>query len=252
MIRAVLASLALSTASSSASDWLHAAAVVTHGHGSGNEPRYPIHPRLISQSVYLKDLPAKIIKITRTVAVKVPVPYPVKVPHHIPIPVPVNRPIPVPVPHYVKVDHHVPVPVARPVAIPIPHQVPVYISRPVAVPHPVQVSKPIYLPSLLHQDHHHHNHHLEQQQPHPHDSLFAKSSDFETQESETNQSFAENDSSNDDHANYQQTTAESQNYDYFLPSSLNNQQDITASQNYSPRDSSFRPSQPDYDTNDEA
>ncbi|CAB0041718.1 unnamed protein product [Trichogramma brassicae] len=65
---------------------------------------------------------------------------------------------------------------------------------------------------------------------HPHESLFAKSSDFETQESETNQSFAENDGSNDDHANYQQTTAESQNYnDYFLPSSLNNQQVIAAS-----------------------
>ena len=44
-----------------------------------NAPLYPIHPKLISQSVQLNEVPTKVIKITKTVAVKVPVPYPVKV-----------------------------------------------------------------------------------------------------------------------------------------------------------------------------
>lgn len=37
------------------------------------------HPKLISQSVQLNEVPTKIIKVTKTVAIKVPVPYPVKV-----------------------------------------------------------------------------------------------------------------------------------------------------------------------------
>lgn len=36
-------------------------------------------PKLISQSVHLKEIPTKIIKVTKTAVVKVPVPYPVKV-----------------------------------------------------------------------------------------------------------------------------------------------------------------------------
>lgn len=43
------------------------------GHGFGSEPK------LISQSVHLKEIPTKIIKVTKTAVVKVPVPYPVKV-----------------------------------------------------------------------------------------------------------------------------------------------------------------------------
>ncbi|XP_058819204.1 LIM domain-containing protein A-like [Topomyia yanbarensis] len=42
-------------------------------------------------------VPPKTVKITNTVAVKVPVPYPVKIPHPVPIPIPVNKPVPVPV-----------------------------------------------------------------------------------------------------------------------------------------------------------
>lgn len=43
------------------------------GHGLASEPK------LISQSVHLKEIPTKIIKVTKTAIVKVPVPYPVKV-----------------------------------------------------------------------------------------------------------------------------------------------------------------------------
>ena len=43
------------------------------GHGLVSEPK------LISQSVHLKEIPTKIIKVTKTAVVKVPVPYPVKV-----------------------------------------------------------------------------------------------------------------------------------------------------------------------------
>ena len=43
------------------------------GHGLASEPK------LISESVHLKEIPTKIIKVTKTAVVKVPVPYPVKV-----------------------------------------------------------------------------------------------------------------------------------------------------------------------------
>lgn len=46
------------------------------GHGLDH---LQIHPKLISQSVQLKEVPTKIIKITKTIAIRVPVPYPVKV-----------------------------------------------------------------------------------------------------------------------------------------------------------------------------
>lgn len=44
------------------------------GHGLGSD-----EPKLISQSVHLHEVPTKVIKVTKTVAIKVPVPYPVKV-----------------------------------------------------------------------------------------------------------------------------------------------------------------------------
>jgi len=44
--------------------------------GHGLEPD---EPKLISQSVHLHEVPTKVIKVTKTVAIKVPVPYPVKV-----------------------------------------------------------------------------------------------------------------------------------------------------------------------------
>lgn len=48
--------------------------LIHEGHGLGAD-----EPKLISQSVHLHEVPTKVIKITKTVAIKVPVPYPVKV-----------------------------------------------------------------------------------------------------------------------------------------------------------------------------
>ncbi|XP_020284438.1 MAGE-like protein 2 [Pseudomyrmex gracilis] len=109
-------------------------------------------PKLISQSVHLSEVPTKVIKVTKTVAIKVPVPYPVKVPHHIPFPVPVKHPVAVPVPQIVKVPQHVPVPFEKPVPIQLQQQVPFLISKPVPIPHPVPVphtvtlTKPVFIP----------------------------------------------------------------------------------------------------------
>ncbi|XP_014467274.1 PREDICTED: helicase SRCAP-like [Dinoponera quadriceps] len=109
------------------------------GHGLHDEPK------LISQSVHLHEVPTKIIKVTKTVAIKVPVPYPVKVPHHIPFPVPVKHPVAVPVPQIVKVPQHVPVPVEKPVPVELHQQVPLVVSKPVPIPHPIPVPHPITL-----------------------------------------------------------------------------------------------------------
>ncbi|CAK9827701.1 hypothetical protein ANTRET_LOCUS5368 [Anthophora retusa] len=116
------------------------------GHG------YYSEPKLISQSVHLKEIPTKIIKVTKTAVVKVPVPYPVKVPHHIPVPVPVNHPIAVPYTKLVKVQEHVPVEVSKPVPIAIHQQVPLVVPKavpvpqPIPVPQPVTVNKPVFYP----------------------------------------------------------------------------------------------------------
>lgn len=48
--------------------------LIHEGHGLGTD-----EPKLISQSVHLQEVPTKVIKVTKTVAIKVPVPYPVKV-----------------------------------------------------------------------------------------------------------------------------------------------------------------------------
>lgn len=55
------------------------------------------------------QLPPKVIRITKTVAVKVPVPYPVKVPYTVPYPVPYAKPYPVHVPKYIKIKEQVPI-----------------------------------------------------------------------------------------------------------------------------------------------
>ncbi|XP_047545119.1 uncharacterized protein LOC125077270 [Vanessa atalanta] len=57
----------------------------------------------LGQHVEVPETPVKVIKITKTIAVKIPVPYPVKVVEKVPYPVHVNKPYPVPVPHIVKV-----------------------------------------------------------------------------------------------------------------------------------------------------
>lgn len=53
----------------------------------------------------IPETPVKVIKITKTIAVKVPVPYPVKVREKVPYPVPISKPYPVPVPQIIKVPH---------------------------------------------------------------------------------------------------------------------------------------------------
>ncbi|XP_035915271.1 filaggrin-2-like isoform X1 [Anopheles stephensi] len=61
--------------------------------------------KLIDLGFYVgkHKLPPKTVKITNTVAVKVPVPFPVKVPEPVPVPVPVSKPVPVPVPTLVAI-----------------------------------------------------------------------------------------------------------------------------------------------------
>ncbi|XP_034942869.1 cyclin-dependent kinase inhibitor 1C-like [Chelonus insularis] len=109
-------------------------------------------PKLVSQSVNFEDVPTKVIKITKTVAVKVPVPYPVKVPYHVPVPVPVNHPVPVPVPQIVKVPEHVPYQVSKHIPVELPQQVPFFITKtvsipqPLPVPHPVKIVQPLPYP----------------------------------------------------------------------------------------------------------
>ena len=60
------------------------------------------------------QIPPKVIRIVKTVAVKVPVPYPVRVPHTIPYPVHVPKPYPVHVPKIVHVEKQVPVHIPSP------------------------------------------------------------------------------------------------------------------------------------------
>ncbi|CAH2104706.1 unnamed protein product [Euphydryas editha] len=57
----------------------------------------------LGEHVNYHETPVRVVKITKTIAVKIPVPYPVKVVEKVPYPVHVNKPYPVPVPHIVKV-----------------------------------------------------------------------------------------------------------------------------------------------------
>lgn len=59
----------------------------------------------LGQHVDLPETPVKVIKITKTIAVKIPVPYPVKVIEKVPYPVHVSKPYPVSVPQIVHVPH---------------------------------------------------------------------------------------------------------------------------------------------------
>ncbi|KAF5282084.1 hypothetical protein FQA39_LY00609 [Lamprigera yunnana] len=80
-------------------------------------------------TIYEGILPPKVVKISSTVALKIPKPYPVKIPHNVPYPVHVDKPYPVPVTHLVKVPHPVPVEVIK--SVPVPVEVP----KPYPVPH---------------------------------------------------------------------------------------------------------------------
>ncbi|XP_011310716.1 alpha/beta-gliadin clone PW1215 [Fopius arisanus] len=123
----------------------------THGYGHGYSHGFTGH-KLISQSVHLKEIPTKVVKITKTIAVKVPVPYPVKVPVHIPVPVPVNHPFPIPVPQIVKVPEHVPYEVSKHIPVELTQQVPLLLTKPVPypqpypVPHGIKISQPLPYP----------------------------------------------------------------------------------------------------------
>ncbi|XP_013134044.1 PREDICTED: uncharacterized protein LOC106099901 [Papilio polytes] len=59
----------------------------------------------LGQHVEIPETPVRVVKITKTIAVKIPVPYPVKVLEKVPYPVHVSKPYPVPVPQIVKVPH---------------------------------------------------------------------------------------------------------------------------------------------------
>lgn len=66
---------------------------------------YETELQVLGEHVEIPETPVRVIKITKTVAVKVPVPYPVKVIEKVPYPVHINKPYPVAVPHIVKVPH---------------------------------------------------------------------------------------------------------------------------------------------------
>lgn len=59
----------------------------------------------LGQHVDIPETPVKVVKITKTIAVKIPVPYPVKVREKVPYPVHIAKPYPVPVPQIIKVPH---------------------------------------------------------------------------------------------------------------------------------------------------
>ncbi|CAH1644963.1 unnamed protein product [Spodoptera littoralis] len=75
-----------------------------HGHTIPVE-NYETELQVLGESVEIPETPVRVVKITKTVAVKVPVPYPVKVIEKVPYPVHINKPYPVPVPQIVKVPH---------------------------------------------------------------------------------------------------------------------------------------------------
>ncbi|XP_026327505.1 uncharacterized protein LOC113235811 [Hyposmocoma kahamanoa] len=67
--------------------------------------KYETELQDLGQHVDIPETPVKVVKITKTIAVKIPVPYPVKVVEKVPYPVHVSKPYPVPVPHIVHVPH---------------------------------------------------------------------------------------------------------------------------------------------------
>ncbi|XP_022820339.1 uncharacterized protein LOC111352205 [Spodoptera litura] len=75
-----------------------------HGHTIPVE-NYETELQVLGESVEIPETPVRVVKITKTVAVKVPVPYPVKVIEKVPYPVHINKPYPVPVPQIVKIPH---------------------------------------------------------------------------------------------------------------------------------------------------
>ncbi|KAF5294548.1 hypothetical protein FQR65_LT10740 [Abscondita terminalis] len=96
-----------------------------NGYGALNYPKFAILDLGTSQQ---GDIPPKVVKISSTVALKIPKPYPVKIPHNVPYPVHVDKPYPVPVPQLIKVPQPVPVEVIKkvpvPVEVPKPYPVP--------------------------------------------------------------------------------------------------------------------------------
>ncbi|XP_068621503.1 uncharacterized protein [Battus philenor] len=65
--------------------------------------KYDTELQELGQHVEIPETPVRVVKITKTIAVKIPVPYPVKVIEKVPYPVHVSKPYPVPVPQIVKV-----------------------------------------------------------------------------------------------------------------------------------------------------
>lgn len=94
-----------------------------HGGGSGINDHELHHAEQhfqhLGSFVGKHHLPPKEIRITKTLAVKVPQPYPVKVPHPVPYPVKVVKHVPVHVPKVITVHEQVPVPVPKPYPVPV-------------------------------------------------------------------------------------------------------------------------------------
>ncbi|KAK9711675.1 hypothetical protein QE152_g25344 [Popillia japonica] len=65
------------------------------------------------------EVPPESVKVTKTITVKIPQPYPVSVPHPVPVPYSVPKPVPVPVTKLVHVPKPYPVEVTKTVPVPI-------------------------------------------------------------------------------------------------------------------------------------
>lgn len=85
-------------------------AFASHGTYTIPVEGYESKLQVLGQHVEIPETPVKVIKITKTVAVKIPVPYPVKVREKVPYPVHIAKPYPVPVPQIIKVPHVVTIP----------------------------------------------------------------------------------------------------------------------------------------------
>lgn len=84
-----------------------------HGHSIFDHHNFIEDPFGHSNIIIGKhSLPPNTIKITKTVAVKIPVPHAVPVPHSVPypVPIPVHRPFPVEVPKIIHVKEQIPIP----------------------------------------------------------------------------------------------------------------------------------------------
>ncbi|GJQ86654.1 hypothetical protein Trydic_g15756 [Trypoxylus dichotomus] len=65
------------------------------------------------------EVPPESVRVTKTITIKIPQPYPVDVPHPVPVPYSVPKPVPVPVTKLVHVPKPYPVEVTKTVPVPV-------------------------------------------------------------------------------------------------------------------------------------